>query len=203
MQHFSDEAWVDYVRGTNPLTTAKGMETHLASGCLNCKATLDLWRSVRMIARNENTSTPPENLTRAVRMDFAIRQQPEPQAWTIATLAFDSFLQPAPAGLRSGSVRSRQVVYEAEGFTVDLRFDRQPNSTTICAAGQVLDKQGPQGSLARMAVILWTDKGKALATTEANEFGEFQLEFEQHDQLRLSIDMAGRKTLRIPLGSLE
>jgi len=39
--------------------------------------------------------------------------------------------------------------------------------------------------------------------TVANDYGEFQFEFEHEDQLRISIITANRKTLRIALGNLE
>jgi hypothetical protein len=42
-----------------------------------------------------------------------------------------------------------------------------------------------------------------VSIVEANGYGEFQLEFQPQDQLRLSIAAVGRKTLRIPLGNME
>jgi hypothetical protein len=90
------------------------------------------------------------------------------------------------------------LVYEAEGLTVDLRIDTQPRSNRVCAVGQVLDKRIP-GALGNASVVLWTEKGHPLLATEANEFGEFQLEFEAQDRLRISIELTGRTPIRIPL----
>jgi hypothetical protein len=202
MEHFPEETWVDFVRGTLSSAAALDMERHVAGGCAACKAALDFWQEVQIITRQESASTPPESAVRAAKLEFCFRQQSEPQEWTLASIVLDSFLEPAPAGLRSGTLPSRQVVYEGEGLTIDLRFDRQLRSTKVCVSGQVLDRQSAQAVVDQVAVALWTDKGKSVAVTEANEFGEFQLEFEPHDQLRLSIAMAGRRTLRIPLGSL-
>jgi hypothetical protein len=48
------------------------------------------------------------------------------------------------AGIRSTVAVARQLVYEAEGLTVDLRLYRQPQSNKICVVGQVLDKGIPR-----------------------------------------------------------
>ena len=202
MEHFPEQTWADFVRGTLPPATARDVERHVAAGCRDCRLALDFWQEVQTIVRQERTYTPPEGSVRRAKLEFRFGQPPEPQEWTLASVVLDSFLEPSPAGLRGGSSPSRQVVYEGEGLTVDLRFDRQLRSTKVCVSGQVLDRESAQAAVEHVAVVLWSDKGKSVAVTEANEFGEFQLEFEPHDQLRLSIAMAGRRTLRIPLGNL-
>jgi hypothetical protein len=65
-------------------------------------------------------------------------------------------------------------------------------------AGQVVDKSGTRVAPRRVSVILWTETALPLAETSANEFGEFQLEFAAQDRLRISIEIAGRKPIRIP-----
>jgi hypothetical protein len=51
--------------------------------------------------------------------------------------------------------------------------------------------------------MLWTEKGLPLLEAKTNEFGEFHLEFEAQDYLRLSIQMVGRMPIRIPLANLK
>jgi hypothetical protein len=51
-------------------------------------------------------------------------------------------------------------------------------------------------------VVLWTEKGNPVLETRANERGEFELEFEAQAQLRISIELAGRTPIRIPLANL-
>ncbi len=120
----------------------------------------------------------------------------------LASLLFDTVAQPLPTGVRSVAAVARQLVYEAEGLTVDLRLDPQPQSNKICVVGQVLDKGVPRVSPSSASIMLWTEKGQPLVQVSANESGEFQLEFEVQENLRLSIDVAGRKTIRIPLANL-
>ncbi|MGC2197449.1 MAG: hypothetical protein WA628_22435 [Terriglobales bacterium] len=121
----------------------------------------------------------------------------------MATLLFDSASAPLPAGIRGGAVSTRQFVYEGEGLTVDMRFERRQLSNTISASGQVLDKDVPLRWLGKAAIVLWNDKGQTVARTEAGEYGEFQFEFQPQGQLRISIATADRRTLRIALGNLE
>ena len=98
----------------------------------------------------------------------------------------------------------RQVVYEADGLTVDLRFEQRPGSKEVQVFGQILDKRPPRISSAGANVMFWTAKGLPLAEVCTNEFGEFQLEFQQQqERLRLSILVSGRPIVRIPLSDLR
>ncbi len=113
--------------------------------------------------------------------------------------AFPSLLL---AGVRSSAATARQLVYEAEGLVVDLRFDRLIPSGMVSAVGQILDKRVPRELLGGSAVVVWTDDGQLIATTEANGFGEFQLEFAPQDRLRLTARV-GRRRVHIPLTNLK
>jgi hypothetical protein len=95
------------------------------------------------------------------------------------------------------------MVFEADGMTVDLRFDRPPRSAFISLVGQVLNQKGSRVSLANAAVMLWTEKGLVLAQTTTNMLGEFQLDFEPQTGLRLSIEGVAGKVIRIPLSNLS
>lgn len=203
MEHFSEQRWADFVRGVGMSGTTREIEAHLATSCAECTIPFDLWLRLGRFAAREGDYAPPENLVRLVKLELASKQAAQPEAWTIASLVFDSAAQPLPVGVRSAAVSTRQFVYEAEGLTVDLGFQRKPQSNTISAVGQVLDKQAPHCWLVNAAIVLCTDKGQTIAATEANDYGEFQFEFEPQDQLRLSIITAGRRTLRISLGNLR
>ncbi len=203
MEHFANETWTDFVRGASVANTAHDVEAHLADGCSQCETTLRFWRSVLAFAEHERFYAPPAGLVQQVKLGFSRTSNVQTDVWAMGALVFDSWESATPVGVRGATMAARQVVYEGEGLTVDLRFDRMGTSNTICAAGQVLDKEATPSALGNTAVVLWTEEGQLLATTEANEFGEFQLEFPMRDRLRLSIAMAGRRTLRISLGSLR
>jgi hypothetical protein len=117
-------------------------------------------------------------------------------------MTFDSLSQPLLAGVRSvAAAAARQMVYEADGLTVDLRFDSQAHSNKVHLIGQVLDKRMPRTSLEDACVMLWTDRGLPVVETRTNGLGEFTMEFADLDNLRLSITV-GRTHIRIPLAKL-
>ena len=203
MKHFSEQTWADFVRGIGKSETSANIESHLGSSCSDCRAAFDIWKRVHMTVANEKTYTPTENLVRMVKQEFAARYAPHAPQSILAKLVFDTAAQPLPVGIRSGTVTARQLVYEAEELTVDLRLETHPQSNKICAVGQVLDKRFPRISPSRVSIMVWTERGLPVFETRANEFGEFHLEFESQDHLRLSIQMIGRMPIRIPLANLK
>jgi hypothetical protein len=200
MQHFSEQAWADFVRGISESETKANIETHLARGCSDCRATSDVWNRLQTTAANERTYTPPENAVRMVKQEFAAMNSSK-ETSVLANLLFDTLAQPVSAGIRSGAAVARQLVYEAEGLTVDLRLDSQPHSGKVLVVGQVLDKRHPRVSPIAVSIALWTPKGQPFLEVSPNESGEFQLEVDAQDDLRLLIEVAGRKTIRIPLAN--
>lgn len=202
MEHFSEQEWADRARGFSTAPHAQKIDTHLAVGCLDCKAASDLWNRVRTIAITESNYAPPENLVRLAKLEFVAKQEAKPEESSLLGLIFDSISQPLPAGVRSSGATARQVVYEGEGFTVDLRFDRVAPSRTVALVGQILDKTLSRGPLNGALIVIWAENGQPVATTVANEFGEFQLDFEPQDGLWLTARVGPRR-IRIPLESVQ
>lgn len=203
MNHIQEHVWVDLTRGVISSEPKQEIDTHLALGCSDCKASLELWRSFATFARNEQNYMPPDDLVRLAKLSCVDYLQPEPESGAFAQLRFDSLSNPLPVGVRSAAASARQVVYEAEGLTVDLRFELLKDTSRYFTSGQVLDSLAPNCSMVKATIFLWTARGQLLATTETNDFGEFQFEFEPQDQLRISIETEGRRTLRIPLRDLN
>jgi len=200
MQHFSEQAWADFVRGISESQTKATLDSHLARGCSDCRATSDVWNRVQTAVANEKIYTPSDSAVRMVKLEFAASSLESTSV--LATLLFDTLGQPLPAGIRSGAAVTRQLVYGAEGLTVDLRLDTQAHSGKIGVFGQVLDQRHSRVSLSGVSIALWTQKGQPFMQVSPNEAGEFQLEVDARDDLRLLIDVAGRKTIRIPLAGL-
>jgi len=201
MSHFSEEVFADFVRGID-VTAHTELQSHLATKCLQCAQGLRLWTQLQAIGARENTYCPPADSVRMVKLEFEATRLQENE--TLGKIVFDSFSQPALAGVRSGSAAAaRQMVFEADGVMVDLRFDRPPRSTCVSLIGQVLNEKAPRVSLANAAVMLWTEKGLVLAETTTNTLGEFHLEFEPQTKLRLSIEGVAGKVIRIPLANLS
>ena len=202
MEHFSEQAWADFTRGFGTSPKAEGIKAHLAAACLPCQTAKGFWGRVHTMALAESTYTPAANLVRLAKFEFTANRKAESAEWTVASLLFDSFSQPSLAGVRSASATARQIVYEANGLVVDLRFDRMQPSGKVSAVGQMLDKRVPRELLAGSPVVVWTEDGQLVATTEANGFGEFQLEFVPQDRLRLTARVGSRR-VNIPLSNLK
>lgn len=201
MAHFPEETWADFARGVSDAKTKSEINTHLASNCRICAPAFETWKRLNAIAATESTYCPPEDVVRMVKQEFAVKHAAEPAQWSVAALVFDTLAQPLPVGVRAGAARARQLVYEAEGLTIDLRLDTHPRSKRVSAVGQVFDKRHAS-ALGHAAVVLWTEKGNPILETRANEHGEFQLEFDADQELRISIESGGRMPVRIPLARL-
>jgi hypothetical protein len=202
MDHFSEQAWADFARGFHASAKAKGIKAHIAAGCMNCKGERDFWGRVQTMASAESAYNTPENLVRLAKLEFTARQEFQAEKWSLASVLFDSLSQPLLAGVRASAAVARQVVYEAEGLTVDLRFDLVVPSGKVSAVGQILDSRIPHERLIGSPVVVWTENGQLVATTTANSYGEFQLEFEARDDLRLTARVGGRR-VRMPLAHLK
>ncbi len=202
MEHFSEQAWADFVRGISN-SERENIESHLVNGCNDCAASRDLWLRLHGVALREANYAPPKTAVRMAKLEFAAHSFENSKEPVLANLVFDTFAKPALAGVRSAAAAARQMVFEADGLAVDLRFDGAASSRQILLTGQVLDKQVPRATLEHSPVILWTAKGLAIAETKTNAFGEFNLELEPQDNLRLSIQVVGRALIRIPLANLR
>ncbi len=198
MEHFSDQIWVDYVRGVAQPKTIQEVETHLTSKCADCTRSYGIWKKVYAVVTNEPTLTPPDNAVRMGKMEFATRESPQTRPWIMASLVFDSLGQSLTAGVRSGPSDSRHLVFNAEGTTVTLVLDTQTQPGTISVVGQVVDKSGAKIAPRKAEIILLTETFQPVAETSANEFGEFQMEFKAQGRLRLTVEIAGHKSIRIP-----
>jgi hypothetical protein len=161
-----------------------------------------LWSRVPRIAAEEPRCAPPENLVRLVKLGFASKPAAEPKPWTLANLIFDSSVQPLLAGVR-GALNTWQVIYAAEGLAVDMHFGRRAPSPAIHVIGQVLDQNEVQTLLGNPTIELCTEQDRVVATTLANDSGEFHIEFQAKDPLWLSVKAQGRNTVRIPLKSVK
>lgn len=201
MEHFSERAWADFVRGFEG-SEHREMQSHLASACRDCTPIHYVWKQVHTVASREGLYTPPGAATRMAKLEFTRKFSAESDSAVFAKLTFDTFAKPALAGIRSGAAAARQMLYETEGLVVDLRFDHLPAPRLVYVTGQILNKREPYGAIANADVTVWTPKGLPLAEARTNDLGEFRLEFGSQDGLKLSIQIPGQPAVRIFLAGL-
>jgi hypothetical protein len=188
MKHFTTEEWVDFVNNVLTTNQHEAMQKHLATGCKSCKETLSLWQRVSKTAAAEASYQPSAETVRLAKAAFAtagmVQAQKEPQS--LIEVLFDSFRQPAVAGSRSVVIGTRQMLYRADPYQIDIQIEPKPGSNRLVITGQLLDLSHP-GIIGRdIQVTLSNRRGnKVLAAT--NQFGEFSGEIENSGDLELSV----------------
>lgn len=195
MSHYEIGRWADFARNvTAPRERAK-MEEHLASQCAECGATLEFLRKVTATAALEpNYESVTPDLSAAARRVFTLpalaTRWPDKVLKAlqvlVGRLTFDSAADLQPAGARAHRTDTRQVMYEAGDFCLDLRFDRERDSMHIMLVGQVANQKNPEFRVARLPVFILSGQ-KVVSQTASNEFGEFSLEYIPRSNLRLCV----------------
>jgi hypothetical protein len=197
--HFSEEDWLDFARAQSG-ETGTALERHLATGCASCAATLRFWHSVLSVAGREAAYAPPDAAVRQVRARFAFAPPKSllARAAEAATLMFDSFQQPLAAGVRAAGPSPRQMLYKAGSYVVRLRVEPADGSERLSIVGQVVDDADPARMLGDLAVLVLSGK-QTVDRTLTNHLGEFALDPEPADNLRLSVGVPDGGPLTVPL----
>jgi hypothetical protein len=205
VRHFAAEELADFARGAAPGEIEGEMRRHLEAGCEECAATLRLWTVVHATARREDDYQPPESALRIVRASFRVVRSELARRRSLARLVFDSLNQPLALGLRSRAVAPRQQLFMRGRFRIDTRIEpsleRGLKHTTL--VGQVIENPPPQPGAAGAGwgptVLLYAAE-RPLAAANANRYGEFHLEFEPAEDLRLWVVITDEEPIQIKLG---
>src|SRR5436190_3347971 len=195
MKHFSMQKWVDFVRGAVAHEQSRAMQKHLDSGCSNCRKLVESWKQVLDCAVREKSYGPPDASIRMVKAQFALSHPHEGRARKVdyAELVFNSFAQPAPAGIRSGGTRPWQLMFRRSNYSIDVRIESRDDGIAII--GQVLDSGQAGSGVCDIPVRLMTYKQQ----TTTNRFGEFQFEVESMEDPGLLFVMSEERDLIISI----
>jgi hypothetical protein len=200
--HFNDEIWADYVRGLSAPGDASAIEQHFRSDCDSCLQSFRFWQAFADYAAGEARIQIPERDCQGGRAAYSewFRRFSLPSRARMARLIIDSLLQPLPAGIRSGGPSPRRMLATLGSWSVDLRLE-SPSDQRIFMAGQIL-RSGKGGTLVNAPVVLMSG-GALVAETSANDFGEFQLQFEKTSNLRLYVAVTASRPMGIDLPDLS
>jgi hypothetical protein len=188
MKHFEIEEWVDFVNGTVNQEQRNEMQQHLAAPCRSCAAQVALWQKVRDFCATEAAYQPPEQAVRDAGVIFrtAERASVSGDRSKLVELLFDSLLQPAIAGARAAGSETRQMLYRAGSFQIDLQIEAKPAIGRIAVTGQVLDVGRPEIIGSGLKVTLANRRGNIIHAL-TNEFGEFHAEIPNSGDLELAL----------------
>ena len=173
------------------------MRRHIDEGCRKCANVLNTWQIVHVVGQAESTLTPPSDIVRVVKSQFAAVA---PEKSFGFRLLFDSNLAPVPAGMR-GSVAARQFLYETDEYYIDLRVEPHREAHQAALVGQVLNRRGKRAEPG-LAVLLQDGK-HPIAETSTNQFGEFQFEFSATNSLSISVRRDKSDAIVLPLYGIQ
>jgi hypothetical protein len=148
-----------------------------------------------------NQCDVPDEVVRMARSVFPIQFSGRPKrSFRIpAELIYDSFLAPAAAGLRASWQVGWQALYHAGDCSLDLRIEPELRSSRAAVIGQISNHIVPDTRMSGIPVCVKSGK-LIVAETRSNQFGEFQMEYEQQNRLQLCVYLeGGAKSIRVPL----
>src|SRR6266849_2775852 len=173
MKHFELAKWVDSARGLVEGSVRVAMERHLASGCRKCRQAAELLYKVQAAARNDAQVQIPHYALRCAQAVFK-------------RLLYDSFGEPLPVGLRTQQRLSRQALYQAGDYSLDLRLENERSSFCVALVGQIQNRKEPGTHLGGVPVLLLSGK-QIVAQAVTNSMGEFHMEYAPTKHLRLYV----------------
>ena len=200
MDHFSVEKWIDFVNEAVTTSEKQQMDKHLNLGCKSCQKTVSLWQRVRASAAAEGNYQPPESAVRMAKAAFAgiALGQQKKGAESRVKLLFDSLLQPMLAGVRSAGAGTRQMLYRADPYQIDVQLEMKPGGNRIVVTGQLLNLSNPK-LIASGARILVSNMHGDVVHTVANQFGEFNGEVKNSGDLQLTFSTPSGEPIVISL----
>ena len=200
MKHFTTEEWINFVNQVVSPGELQEMNNHLKQGCKRCQETVSMWQRVERSAAAERNYQPPADTLRIVKAAFAaagLHGQGKESRSRISIL-FDSFLQPVVEGARSAATDSRQMLYRADPFQIDLQIEAKPDSNDLLVTGQLLDLNNPGIAGNDVGVTLSNLRGHVVQAV-SNQHGEFTCEIKNSGDLQIAFSSSRGEPIVISL----
>lgn len=201
MNHYGIHAWSDYARNLVDADTRQSMASHLAE-CSTCRRRLATLDRVISTARDEAVHQVPESVSRAA---YAVFQAPVPSPSLpklVARLVFDSGVGLAAADARTVGADTRRLVFEGEGYRLELHMRQEFDTPRMSMAGQVQHLNSTSSQQPQLPIYL-ASRRKIVARTVCNQFGEFLLDFQPRPGLKLGLALSeSAAPLEIGIGRL-
>jgi hypothetical protein len=201
MKHYGISQWVDFARQLVPDLDGLAMRDHLAGGCSECRELSEFCQNLSGVCMEAAAHPAPDWVVRSAKAIFPVHVQPQRKRSMRlpVELIYDSFLAPAPAGLRSTWQVGWQALYRAGDCSLDVRIEPELASSRAAVIGQISNHIVPNDKMEGIPVCLKAGK-LVVAETRSNQFGEFQMEYEQQGRLELCVYLEdGSKCFQVPL----
>lgn len=194
MSHVSSEFMLDALEGRLSVEDKETVRTHIA----DCSVCSDEFTAYSRLL--DAFSGPPLQHPSggAVQRAFDIYRpvaRRDSIGEVLADLLFDSWGQPAVAGLR-GRADARQVSMSADKFDVHMSINYLENAMAI--RGQLLSRD-EIAFVTEFEARLLDDQQAELDSVVANEFGEFSFDLTSPGARAICIHFHDGKTIQCPL----
>jgi hypothetical protein len=189
-RHYDITEWADYARNLAPAEKHREMQAHLEAGCSKCDKLQQLFSKFALVCAREQALEVPSYAERSVKALFALGKESHRSAFQRlwATLMYDSANDPQPVGVRGTHQISRQVLFHAGDYSVDLRFEHEKGSASMVLVGQIANQKAPEELMSNLPVILLAGT-REVSRSISNSFGEFQMEYVPESDLRLLVPL--------------
>ena len=163
------------------------MREHLDEGCPQCAETYRFWQKLAGFIPHDQQAEPSAESARVARSSVSeTTARPPSRSVRTAHLVFDTFAQPAPAGVRSTAGEHRHLLYDAPPFAISLHIDTRIEPEQLRLDGQIVEEGRTDGWPPEARVAVNTADGQ-LCSVEINELGEFRCQFARRDEFSLAV----------------
>jgi hypothetical protein len=121
-----------------------------------------------------------------------------------AELIFDSACQAPGAGVRSGAISARQLLYRSGSVCIDMHIQPKLGSISALLTGQLLDSGRQNRAMQNVPVSLLCD-GDMISHQKTNAGGEFDFGVDTMQQLQLAFGIGKHRmvVVAVPRVQLE
>ena len=203
MTKFDITQMADFVRGLMDPESEQQVQAFLrSSNASSTKKELSALRHVARLAESERKLQVPDYAVRCAKALGSLRR-PEAQETSLLkrltmALTFDSQVAPALAGTRDMRSVDRQLVFQSQGFQIDLRVEADKKGKVV--VGQLIrDGLDDVEPIADVPVLAMAEK-EIIARSKTGAFGEFQAEGLAADSVELLFLVDDEQCLEVSLG---
>jgi hypothetical protein len=177
-----------YIDGRTAGTDKPGVEQHLAS-CNDCDGLrLELETMISDLRKDSVNEPPAQVVENGIHLFQPVVQNSVGGKIRkiIATLVFDTFDQPAMAGIRRVGAPPRQLLFRAGDVDVDVKIESMEANDRITLVGQVLSNDS---KFFDNTPVKLESHGIVRYKTRTNLVGEFSFDEVPKDTYHLSVDL--------------
>jgi len=190
MRHINAEKLMEYRDGQLTDDAKAVVDNHL-SQCSSCsELKQELQQFMSFIESDASFEPPAEVLQWGVSLFQPILQPRESIGGQVrkivASLVFDTFDEPAVAGVRRVGAPPRQLLFRAGDVDVDVKIESVETNDRICLVGQVLSNSE---KFFDNTPVKLESHGMVRYKTLTNSVGEFVFDEVPKDTYHLSVDL--------------